>query len=92
MKHFDGDFDYLYGIVTTGRDWHFLLYSPGESAQSETSYTIEFNKKALDKDSKEYQYLHKSVKRILEQLKDRVCVEKLPSSKRTRVEGYRSKI
>ncbi|CAG8616423.1 694_t:CDS:2, partial [Ambispora gerdemannii] len=52
---FDDDFDYLYGIVTTGRDWHFLLYSPGEIAQaSESAYTIEFNKKSLDKDSEEY--------------------------------------
>ncbi|PKY25647.1 hypothetical protein RhiirB3_388930 [Rhizophagus irregularis] len=25
-KRGDDDFDYLYGIVTTGRDWHFLLY------------------------------------------------------------------
>ena len=25
----DNDFDYLYGIVTTTRDWHFLLYTPG---------------------------------------------------------------
>ncbi|GES95075.1 hypothetical protein GLOIN_2v1695250 [Rhizophagus clarus] len=27
-KRGDNAFDYLYGIVTTGRDWHFLLYSP----------------------------------------------------------------
>ncbi|GET55020.1 hypothetical protein GLOIN_2v1695250 [Rhizophagus irregularis DAOM 181602=DAOM 197198] len=27
-KRGDDDFDYLYGIITTGRDWHFLLYSP----------------------------------------------------------------
>ncbi|PKY56385.1 hypothetical protein RhiirA4_476650 [Rhizophagus irregularis] len=25
----DDDFDYLYGIRTTARDRHFLLYSPG---------------------------------------------------------------
>ena len=30
-KRDDGDdFDYLYGIMTTARDWHFLLFSPGE--------------------------------------------------------------
>ncbi|PKK63419.1 hypothetical protein RhiirC2_855023 [Rhizophagus irregularis] len=27
-KRSDDDFDYLYGIITMGRDWHFLLYSP----------------------------------------------------------------
>ncbi|CAG8458706.1 6734_t:CDS:2 [Paraglomus brasilianum] len=92
---FGDDFDYIYGIVTTGRDWHFLLYSPGEIARSKPACTIEFNQEALDKDSEEYQALHKSVKRVLETivglLKDRACVEKLPSSKRTRVEEYRSK-
>ncbi|GES81295.1 hypothetical protein GLOIN_2v1587390 [Rhizophagus clarus] len=29
QKRADDDFDYLYGIVTSARDWHFLLYSPG---------------------------------------------------------------
>ncbi|GBC05180.1 hypothetical protein RclHR1_06080009 [Rhizophagus clarus] len=33
-KHGDNDFDYLYGIVTTGRDWHFLLYSPGKISKA----------------------------------------------------------
>ncbi|RIA81596.1 hypothetical protein C1645_836761 [Glomus cerebriforme] len=51
----EDDFDYLYGIVTTARDWHFLLYSPGEILQaSELPVTIEYNKKALDKDSSAY--------------------------------------
>src|SRR3954451_2521325 len=30
----DDDFDYLYGIVTSARDWYFLLYSPGEISQA----------------------------------------------------------
>ncbi|SRR6266487_883475 len=29
----DDDFDYLYGIVTTARDWYFLLYTPGKISQ-----------------------------------------------------------
>jgi hypothetical protein len=47
-KRDDDDFDYLYGIMTSARDLHFLLYSPGEISQaSELPVTIEFNKKAL---------------------------------------------
>ncbi len=62
-KRGDDEFDYLYGIVSSSRDWHFLLYSPGEISQaSETPYTIEFNKKALEKNSEEYQVLSKGVK------------------------------
>lgn len=62
----DDDFDYLYGIITSARDWHFLLYSPGEISQaSEVPVTIEFNKKALDKDSEEYQTLRSGVKKVL---------------------------
>ncbi|PKY49196.1 hypothetical protein RhiirA4_465064 [Rhizophagus irregularis] len=50
LTHVDDDFDYLYGIMTSARDWHFLLYSPGEINQaSENPHTIKFNKKALDK-------------------------------------------
>jgi hypothetical protein len=35
----DDDFDYLYGIVTTARDWHFLLYS---ISQAKLPVAIEF--------------------------------------------------
>src|SRR6266516_5917359 len=65
-KREDDDFDYLYGIVTSARDWHFLLYSPGEISQaSEIPYSIEFNKKALEKNSEEYHTLRKNVKKVL---------------------------
>ncbi|PKK57266.1 hypothetical protein RhiirC2_798356 [Rhizophagus irregularis] len=61
----DDDFDYLYGIVTTGRDWHFLLYSPGKiSKASDTAYSIEFTKKALDSNSNSYKSLCNSVKEL----------------------------
>jgi hypothetical protein len=45
-KRDDGDdFDYLYGIVTTARDWHFLLYTPGKISQgSKLPLSIEFPK------------------------------------------------
>jgi len=51
--------------MTTARDWHFLLYSPGEISQaSELPLAIEFNKKALVKDSEEYKMLHSDVKKF----------------------------
>ena len=89
-------FDYLYGIVTMARDWHFLLYSPREISQaSEAPFIIEFNRKALDKNSDEYQALYNGVKKVLGMivglLKDRACVDKSPSNKRIRIEDYRSK-
>ena len=77
-------------------DWHFLLYSPGEISQaSELPFTIEFSKKALDKESEEYQTLYKDVKKILEVIigliKDRVCSDKELDRKRAKIDGYRSK-
>ncbi|GES76504.1 hypothetical protein GLOIN_2v1695250 [Rhizophagus clarus] len=54
-KRSDNDFDYFYGIVITGRDWHFLLYSPEKIFKvSDTIYSIKFTKKALDINSEEY--------------------------------------
>ncbi|RIA79056.1 hypothetical protein C1645_132228 [Glomus cerebriforme] len=95
-KRDDDDFDYLYGIVTTARDWHFLLYSPGEISQaSELPLAIEFNKKALDTDSEEYKTLRSGVKKVLGMIVgmiiDRACVEDEPDRKRSRIEGYRTK-
>ena len=95
-KQDDDDFDYFYGIVTTGWDWHFLLYSPGKiSKASDTAYSIEFTKKALDPNSEEYQSLCKNVRKVLGiivgLLKDRACAEEEPERKRVRIEGYRSK-
>ncbi|CAG8856059.1 17278_t:CDS:2, partial [Gigaspora margarita] len=60
------DFNYLYRVVTTGRDWVFLLYSPGEISQgSKLPYTIEFTEDALNEEFEEYQTLRKSVRRVL---------------------------
>jgi hypothetical protein len=82
--------------VTSARDWHFLLYSPGEISQaSEVPVTIEFNKKALNKSSNTYRSLRSAVKEVLEiiigLLKDRACAEDSPSKKKARIEGYHSK-
>ena len=96
-KRENDDFDYLYGIVTTARDWNFLLYSPNEiSRESEAPFTISFNRKALNKESEEYQTLYNGVKKVLGMvvgmLIDRASAEdESPSKKKARVEGYRSK-
>ena len=92
-KQDDDDFDYLYGIVTTGQDWHFLLYSPGKiSKASDTAYSIEFTKKALNQNSNSYKSLCNSMKEVLGiivgLLKDRACAEEEPDRKRARIEGY----
>ncbi|GBB97991.1 hypothetical protein RclHR1_03110023 [Rhizophagus clarus] len=96
-KRDDGDdFDYLYGIVTTARDWHFLLYTPGRISQgSKLPLSIEFSEDALDKKSPEYQTLCNGVKKVLSVvvgiIKDRACVEEEPERKKARIEEYRSK-
>ncbi|GBC03375.1 hypothetical protein RclHR1_00510006 [Rhizophagus clarus] len=59
-------FDYLYGVVTSARDWHFLLYSPGEILQaSKAPFSIEFVEEALVENSEEYKTLRKGVKKVL---------------------------
>ncbi|RHZ69539.1 hypothetical protein Glove_283g75 [Diversispora epigaea] len=60
----DGDdFDYLYGILSSARDWHFLLYTPGKISQgSKLPLSIEFSEDALDKNSVEYLTLLRGLK------------------------------
>ncbi|GES90313.1 hypothetical protein GLOIN_2v1587390 [Rhizophagus clarus] len=78
-----------------GNVWHcdhrqglaFLLNSPGEISQaSELPLAIKFNKKALVKESEEYQTLCNGVKKVLEMVVgmiiDRACAEEEPDRKR----------
>ncbi|GBB94481.1 hypothetical protein RclHR1_23620003 [Rhizophagus clarus] len=88
-KRDDDYFDYLYRIVTSARDWHFLLYSPGEILQaSKAPFSIEFVEESLVENSEEYQTLHKGVRKVLGiivgLLKDRACAEEEPERKRVR--------
>lgn len=89
------DFDYIYGIVTTGQDWHFLLYTPGSiSKGSKSPHIIIFTDDALDESSEEYRTLCESVRKVLGiivgLLMDRTCDDE-PERKRARVESYRMK-
>lgn len=84
---FDVDYDYVYGIVSTGTDWYFILHSTeGIYSTSRTEYRISLTEDVLE-DSTE---LRKNVKRILEVivglLKDRISVSDESTSKKRRVE------
>src|SRR5581483_1746797 len=89
----DNDFDYIYGIVTTGQDWQFLLYAPKTILKgNKLPYKIELTDDALVIDSVEYHSLCKDVKKILGiivgLLKDRACVDDSPEAKRIKVDSY----
>ncbi|RIA83910.1 hypothetical protein C1645_833088 [Glomus cerebriforme] len=57
-KRDDKYFDYLYGIITSAKDWHFLLYSPGEILQaSKAPFSIKFTEEALVENSEKYKIL-----------------------------------
>jgi hypothetical protein len=84
---FDVDYDYIYGIVSTGTDWYFILHSTkGIYSTSKTKYQISLTEDALKDDTE----LRKSVKRVLEVivelLKDRVVGSEEPATKKCRVE------
>jgi hypothetical protein len=81
------EYEYVYGIVTTGTDWYFILHSTeGIYCTSKTEYRISLTEDAL-KDSTD---LRKNVKRILEVivglLEDRVSASEEPANKKRRVE------
>ena len=82
--------------MTSARDWHFLLYSPGEILQaSKAPFSIEFVEEALGENSEEYNKLRKDVRKVLGiiigLLEDRACVEDKSDRKRAKIEEYRSK-
>ena len=66
-------FDYIYGIVSTGTEWHFIMYTPdGIYSTSGSEYQINLTKSA--------------VKKIISIIvKDRVSVDSSPASKRARI-------
>ncbi|CAH1768564.1 5492_t:CDS:2 [Entrophospora sp. SA101] len=62
-KAFESDYEYIYGIVSTGMDWFFLLYTmDGIYCTSKTEYHISLTKASL----KDCTALKSNVKRILE--------------------------
>src|SRR3954470_14433544 len=84
---FDPDYEYVYGIVSTGTDWYFILHSTeGIYSTSKTEYRISLTEDALKDDTE----LRKNVKRVLEVivglLKDRALGSEEPTTKKCRVE------
>ena len=56
-------FDYLYGIVTTGVEWHFIIYTPdGIYCTSGSEYQINLTKSAIKENPK---LLRSNVKRVI---------------------------
>src|ERR1043165_5562892 len=80
-------FDYIYGIVTTGTEWHFIIYTPdGIYSTSGSEYQINLTKSAVKENP---ELLRNNVKRVIGiivgLLKDRVSVDSSPTSKRARI-------
>ena len=83
----DDYFDYIYGIVTTGTEWHFIIYTPdGIYSTSGSEYQINLTKSAVKENP---ELLRSNVKRVIGiivgLLKDRVSVDSSPTSKRVRI-------
>ena len=55
----------IYGILTSCRDWHFLLYDSNKRIFWAGKVTIEFDKEALDENSEEYKTLCMNVRKVL---------------------------
>ena len=81
-------FAYLYGIVTTGMEWHFIIYTPdGIYCTSGSEYQINLTKSAIKENP---ELLRSNVKRVIGTiivglLKHRVNVHSSPPSKRARI-------
>ena len=80
---FEADYDYVYGIVSTGTDWYFILHTTDAIyCTSKTEYRISLTEAVLEDDTE----LRKSVKRILEVivglLKDRLSASDEPATKK----------
>ncbi|GES76652.1 hypothetical protein GLOIN_2v1721776 [Rhizophagus clarus] len=83
---FNPDYKYVYGIVSTGTDWYFILHSTeGIYSTSRTEYQISLTEDTLKDDTE----LRKNVKRVLEVivglLKDRAVGSEESATKKRRV-------
>ncbi len=82
---FENDyFDYIYSIVITDTEWHFIIYTPdGIYSTSGSEHQINLTKSVIKENS---ELLRSNVKRIISiivgLLKDRVNVDSSPASKR----------
>ncbi|RHZ63160.1 hypothetical protein Glove_332g6 [Diversispora epigaea] len=78
------DYDYLYGIVSTSTEWHFIIFATdGLYCTSKNEYRINLTKEALKED---LESIRKGVKKVIGiivgLLKDRITVSDGPESKK----------
>ena len=83
-------FDYIYSIVTTGMEWHFIIYTPdGIFFTSGNEHQINLTKSTV-KDNPEL--FQNNVKRVIDiivgLLKDRVSVDSFLTSKRVKIKKF----
>ncbi|RHZ76320.1 hypothetical protein Glove_199g192 [Diversispora epigaea] len=81
---FDDKFDYLYGIVSTATDWHFIMYTPEKIYCTKATYNVPLTEDILEDDAE----LRRNLKKVMGLLKDRTNVDDSPASKRARTEKY----
>ena len=87
-------FDYLYSIVTTETEWHFIIYTPdGIYCTSGSEYQINLTKSAVKENPELFRNnVKKVIGIIVGLLKDRISVDSSPTSKRARIEKKYRKI
>ncbi|RIB06595.1 hypothetical protein C2G38_2046667 [Gigaspora rosea] len=86
----DDDYDYLYGIVSTATEWHFIMFATdGLFCTCKSEYPINLSKMALKED---LDSIRKGVRRVLGVivglLKDRISVDNSPASKKARIKKF----
>ncbi|PKY61439.1 hypothetical protein RhiirA4_486417, partial [Rhizophagus irregularis] len=86
---FGEEYDYLFRIMITATEWHFLLYTPdGLSCTSRNPLNIRFVESALEEGSEDEKKLCKNVKWVMEVivglLREWVDVEKESKNKKAR--------
>ncbi|CAB4411645.1 unnamed protein product [Rhizophagus irregularis] len=83
-------FDYIYGIMLTGTEWHFIMYIPdGIYSTSGSEYQINLTKSAIKENPElTLKQRERVIGIIVGLLKDRVSVDSSPSSKRARIKKF----
>ena len=76
--------------MTTGTEWHFIIYTPdGIFSTSGSEYQINLTKSAVKENP---ELLQNNVKRVIGiivgLLKDRISVDSSPTSKRARIKKF----
>jgi hypothetical protein len=88
-KRSDDEFDYVYGVVTTGTRWWYTIFTSERGIYTTTnldSHFLPLSRKAVKDDAALRQSVKKIVSTIAWMLQDRAGVGEDASAKRRRVE------